>query len=95
MSDKEAQLRKVSNFRVVKEKGRKLGLDVLVSTRKGKKYMVRNPETGKLVHFGDLFMEDYTKHLDKERRERFRTRNARFKGRDRYSPAYLSYWLLW
>jgi hypothetical protein len=70
--------------------------DIRLSTRKDKKYMVRDPN-GKYIHFGTMNppMEDYTKHRDDRRLELFRKRNARWKKSPKYSPAWLSYWLLW
>jgi len=64
------------------------------STRKNKKYMIMNDDH-KLVHFGDLRFSDYTKHLDEDRRKKFRKRNRKWANADKYSPAYLSYHLLW
>ena len=64
------------------------------STRTNKKYMIMNDEN-KLVHFGDLRYEDYTKHQDEDRRNNFRKRNWKWANADKYSPAYLSYHLLW
>ena len=52
-------------------------------------------EDGKKIHFGDLRFCDYTKHQDKKRRENFRNRNRRWKDADKYTPAHLSYYLLW
>jgi hypothetical protein len=43
---------------------------IYLSSRKDKKYMLRDEE-GKLVHFGQYGMEDYTKHKDPVRRERY------------------------
>ena len=56
--------------------------------------MVFNEE-GKKVHFGSIIHEDYTKHKDKQRRDNFRNRNRRWKDADKYTPAHLSYYLLW
>ena len=65
------------------------------STRKEKKYMVKDPKTNNWVHFGQMKYEDYTKHGDKKRRDNFRKRNHRWANAPRYSPAWLSYYLLW
>lgn len=65
------------------------------STRKNKKYMLLNPETDKWVHFGYYGMQDYTRHKNKDRRDRFKTRNKRWADSYPYSPSFLSYWLLW
>ena len=70
------------------------GVDLYLSTSKNKKYMVFD-EDGKKIHFGDLRFCDYTKHQDKKRRENFRNRNRRWKDADKYTPAHLSYYLLW
>jgi len=56
--------------------------------------MVKNPQ-GKWIHFGQMGYEDYTKHKDETRRDNFRKRNAKWSKAEKYSPAWLSYWLLW
>jgi len=73
-----------------------LGKDVPVffSTRRDKKYMVQSPE-GKWIHFGAYGMEDYTKHRNLARREAFRRRNHEWAKADKWSPAWLAYYLLW
>lgn len=68
---------------------------ITLSTRKDKKYMILDPHTNKYIHFGQMGYEDYTKHKNKERRHKFLTRNKRFKDYDMYTPAYMSYYLLW
>jgi len=67
---------------------------LLVSTRKNKKFMIASPE-GKHIHFGDKRYEDYHLHKDEKRRKLFQTRNAKWKNRAKYTPAHLSYWVLW
>jgi len=69
-------------------------VDLYLSTSKNKKYMVFDEE-GKKVHFGDLRNEDYTKHQDKQRRNNFRNRNKRWVDSEKFTPAHLSYFLLW
>jgi hypothetical protein len=69
-------------------------VDLYLSTSKHKKYMVFN-EDGKKVHFGSILYQDYTKHKDKKRRDNFRNRNRRWKDADKFTPAHLSYYLLW
>jgi hypothetical protein len=69
-------------------------VDLYLSTSKNKKYMVFD-EDGRKLHFGDLRYSDYTKHKDKQRRDNFRNRNKRWKDAEKYSPAHLSYYLLW
>jgi hypothetical protein len=66
-----------------------------LSTRDDKKYMLYNPEKEKWVHFGQMGYQDYTQHLDKKRRALFMLRNLKWADKNKYSPAYLSYYLLW
>lgn len=70
-------------------------LEIKLSTKKDKKYMILNPYTDKWVHFGQMCYEDYTKHNDKERRNNFLERNKKWDNGDPFSPAFLSYHLLW
>ena len=74
-----------------------IGKDIPIyySSREDKKYMIINPDNHKRVHFGQMGYEDYTKHLDDTRRDRFRRRNASWANAPKYSPAWLSYYLLW
>jgi hypothetical protein len=88
------KLEDYSNPKVVLKKGKKMGYKISISTRKGKKYMVENPD-GKMVHFGAIPYEDFTFHQDEKRRQSFLSRNRRWKDADPYSPAYLSYHILW
>jgi hypothetical protein len=70
---------------------------IYLSNRKDKKYMLRD-ENGKLIHFGAYGMEDYTKHKDPVRRERYLKRATKIKGHwkdDKYSANNLSLYLLW
>lgn len=86
-----------SNPSIVQENARNyLGKNakVFFSTRKDKKYMMKDPE-GKWVHFGQYGFQDYTLHQDEERRRKFRNRNAKWKDAERWSPAWLSWHLLW
>ena len=67
-----------SNIQEVQRIANKYDLGkIFPSTRKNKKYMVKNPD-GKMVHFGALGYADDTGHKDKERRKRFRTRNHKW-----------------
>jgi hypothetical protein len=74
-----------------------LGDDIklFISNRKDKKYMIQHPETNKWIHFGAMNYMDFTRHQDKKRQNNFKNRNAKWKNAPKYSPAYLSYWLLW
>jgi hypothetical protein len=49
----------------------------------------------KMVHFGQMGYEDATKHHDLDRINRFRNRNRKWEFSPKYSPAYLSWFLLW
>ena len=69
-------------------------VDLYLSTSKNKKYMVFD-EDSKKVHFGSMLYQDYTKHKDNKRRENFRNRNKRWADADKYTPAHLSFYLLW
>ena len=71
----------------------KIGL----STKKNKKYMVTRPD-GKIVHFGQMGYEDFTKHHDKKRRKNYLTRTKSMRGNwrnNRYSANNLSRNILW
>ena len=95
-NNKYVNLQQYSNPDLVLQRAEDLfGPNVILklSTRKNKKYMIYL--NGKFIHFGQMYYEDYTKHLDYERRERFRTRNYDWINRNYDSPAFLSYVLLW
>jgi hypothetical protein len=71
------------------------------SNRKHKKYMLLKPD-GVRIHFGDSRYEDYIDHKDEKRRENYRRRhrnitlsNGKRAIHKRYSPAFLSFQLLW
>jgi len=71
----------------------KIGL----STKKDKKYMVITPD-GKIVHFGQMGYEDFTKHKNKTRRKNYLTRARGIKGnwkQDKYRANNLAIHLLW
>jgi hypothetical protein len=59
--------------------------------------MVTRPD-GKIVHFGQMGYEDFTKHKNKTRRKNYLTRSRKIRGNwksDKYSPNNLSINLLW
>lgn len=90
-------LEQYSNPSIVQQMAHRfLGNDVTVyySTRKNKKYMVKTPQ-GKWVHFGEMGYSDYTRTHDNIKRAMFRTRNAKWATAPKWSPAWLSYYLLW
>lgn len=100
--DKASEILKVSDPNKVAERaylifGKKHG-EIYLSSRVNKKYMIINPHTNKFVHFGDMRYEDYTKHKDINRRDRYRQRASKIKGDwmfDYFSPNNLSISLLW
>lgn len=89
------KLLQFSNPAVVIAKGKKLGLEVMISKRKDKKYAVRHPTTHKLINFGQMNYEDFTKHKDEKRRQNFLSRNSKWAKAKPFTPAFLSYYLLW
>ena len=100
MNNKIEHLRMVSNPETAQRKAHSyLGKNAILypSTRKGKKYDIVNP-SGKVVSFGSIDYEDYTKHKDKDRRDRYLARATKMKGNwreDPYSPNNLSINILW
>lgn len=102
MLNKKEQILQVSNPDVVYHNavillGKFDNFELELSTRKNKKYMISGSFTNdKWIHFGDINYEDYTKHKDQHRRNKFLSRNYHWK-KDyaKYSPAYFSYQLLW
>lgn len=95
MDQKEKMVRKYSDPEKVQEKAENMGLNpVGISTRKDKKYMIMDNH-GDVKHFGWLGYQDFTKTNDKKKRDNFRSRNHAWEHADKYSPAWLSYHLLW
>jgi hypothetical protein len=70
-------------------------VQIKLSTRKDKKYMLLNPNNNKWIHFGQMGFFDFTKTNDNKRRELFRNRNHKWSKQDKYSAGFLSYYLLW
>jgi hypothetical protein len=100
--DKLEQLKKVSNPKEVIKNAQQYFNDpdikVYLSKRKDKKYAIYDPNTKKLVHFGNVNYEDYTKHKNEERRLNYLNRASHIKGawkENIYSPNNLSLHLLW
>ena len=97
MTEKFKQVSRYSNPRKVLVLAKKLGYDtdlLFISKVPQKKYTLVTPK-GSKVHFGEVGYEDFTKHNDLERRRRFRQRNHNWALAPKYSPARLSYDLLW
>ena len=100
--DKLNQLLEVSNPREVIIKAieyfKDPNIKVYLSTKKNKKYMIINPNNGKMVHFGDINYQDFTKTKDEERRNNYVSRASKIRGNwifDRYSSNNLALNLLW
>jgi hypothetical protein len=89
-----------SNPREAQEKAFKIyGKNAILyrSKAKNKKYSIVNPK-GKIVNFGQIGFEDFTKHKDASRRHNYLTRTANMKGNwknDGYSANNLSRNILW
>ena len=93
-SNKLKELRNYSDPEYVMNKAKMMGLNpVHESSRKNKKYMVF--DGNKMIHFGQMGYEDASKHHDLERVNRFRKRNWKWQFEPQYSPAWLSWFLLW
>jgi len=72
-------------------------VDLYLSSSKHKKYMIFN-EDSKKVHFGSILYQDYTKHKNKKRRQKYLKRASNIKGnwkQNPFSPNMLSIILLW
>ena len=93
-SNKLRELRNYSDPEYVMNKAKMMGLNpVHESSRKDKKYMVFDGRS--MVHFGQMGFEDATKHNDLNRINRFKKRNWKWQNSPKYSPAWLSWFLLW
>jgi len=94
--DKFKELLKVSDPKEVDKRAMKIfNKEVYLSTRKNKKYMIKD-DNNRFQHFGDIRFSDFTKHKDEERRNNFKNRNKRWANNEnKFSPAFLSYHLLW
>jgi hypothetical protein len=89
-----------SNPREAQEKAFKIyGKDATLyrSKAKNKKYSILNPQ-GKIINFGQMGYEDFTKHKNSIRRHNYLTRTSGMKGNwkdDGYSANNLSRNILW
>ena len=93
-SNKLKELRNYSDPEYVMNKAKMMGLNpVHESSRKDKKYMVFDGHM--MIHFGQMGYEDATKHNDLNRINRYRKRNWKWQNSPKYSPAWLSWFLLW
>ena len=57
--------------------------------------MIQDRDAMKIVHFGHMGYSDFSKTKDLSKRKMFRNRNKKWAYAQPYTPAYLSYWLLW
>ena len=67
------------------------------SNTKNKKYCIQTPE-GKIINFGQMGYEDFTKHNDELRRYNYLLRTSKISGdwkSNKYSPNNLSRTILW
>ena len=68
------------------------------SNTKNKKYYIVSPLENKIINFGQMGYEDYTKHNDDLRRSNYLNRTSKIRGdwrQNKYSPNSLSRNLLW
>jgi len=94
MNRKLSVLERYSDINEVNRRAHHLGLnEVHPSSQAKKKYMIFDGH--KMIHFGQIGYSDATKHHDEKRINRFRSRNRRWQTAPRYSPAWLSWTLLW
>ena len=75
--------------------------DLQISTRRNKKYVV-TLKNGDQIHFGHPHYEDFMIHQDQGKRFRYRKRASKIRDKysnltykDRNSPNYWSFHLLW
>ena len=103
MNDKYNQLLTVSNPEIVYnnlQKYFKTKTNLYISSRKNKKYMILNPYTNKMVHFGSFYplMKDYTFTRDKNKQKSYLARSGSIPGKwrdDKYSSNNISRSVLW
>ena len=88
-------LYKISNPKIVQDKANKYYNNIIVykSDKPNKKYFIIH--NNKKIYFGSSNYEDYTYHKNNMRLLNFRKRNNYWKHEPMYSPAHLSYYLLW
>lgn len=67
--------------------------EIYLSTRQYKKYMVFDGH--RMIHFGDVRYEDYTRHKDQKRWEAYHSRFRDTGLYGKYTPYILSKVLLW
>ena len=101
MDNKIEKLKKFSDPMEAQKKAYKyLGkdADLYVSMKPDKKYEIFDPFKNVWVSFGQIGYEDFTKHKDKERRQRYLDRATNIEGdwsNNPYSANNLSIHILW
>ena len=68
------------------------------SDKAAKKYMILNPDTRKWVYFGQMGYENFTKHGNQIRRDKYLRRTENMRGNwkeNKYSPNNLSRNISW
>jgi hypothetical protein len=73
-------------------------IKLYISNRKYKKFMLQDPYTNKIIHFGDIRYQDFAKTNDNKRRLLYLARATKIKGdwqNNPLSPNNLSINLLW
>lgn len=96
--NKEQEILKYSNPRIVFDKAVYIfgsDVDIRISNRKNKKYMLLDPTKNIYIHFGQMGYSDYTYTKDEYKRMKFRSRNKRWADQDVFTAGFLSYYLLW
>ena len=94
------KLKKVSNPTIVKRKAKQIfgsSVKIVESKSNGKKYSIITPQR-KIINFGSIDYEDFTKHKNKQRRNNYLKRSAGIRGNwknNKYSANSLSRRLLW
>jgi len=91
------QVNVYSNYTKAKKKIKEKGLDpkrLFVSDKPMKKYYYQWAD-GKRTYFGLMGYQDYLKHNDEQRRQRFLKRNAKWASFPQNSPAWFSYYITW
>ena len=74
------------------------GMEVAISASTGPGYKLMARANGRTVHFGAAGYDDYTTHLDDERRQVYLARHAKREDWGRtgvLTTGWLSRWLLW
>ena len=99
--NKDIDILEYSNPEIVFKKAREIFgkyVNIQISTRPKKKYMIFDPVAHKYVHFGQMGYQDYTRSRNPIKRHLYLKRASAIKGNwkdNPYSPNNLSINLLW